>query len=98
MALVARSNRAGQAKFIGVDIDLGWLIVRLTESWICLTGVGEALDLAWRILVNYGQLGDQFICRVNRQSSAQAGRWLLLDDQLRPIANDQLNASKSVRI
>ena len=54
MALVARSNRAGQAKFIGVDIDLGWLIVRLTESWICLTGVGEALDLALSIQSTIG--------------------------------------------
>jgi hypothetical protein len=42
----------------------------------------EDLEPAWRILANYGQLGDQFICRVNRQSSAQAkiGRGFFQND------------------
>ena len=58
-AQVARSNRAGQAKFhIGSYKSRLEDFGLLTESWICLTSVGEALDPALRILANYGQLGE----------------------------------------
>jgi len=56
----------GRPNFISVHIKVGWLISSIGLIMVELGRRWEDLEPAWRILANYGQLGDQFICRVNR--------------------------------